>query len=339
MIDSHCHLADEAFAADLEAVVDRARQAGLENPKVVTGAELEAIPQVELLPAIRATAVFARIRPEQKHALVEALLAAGEVVAMTGDGINDAPALQRASIGVSMGIRGTEVARAASDLVLLHDDFAALVATVREGRRIFDNLVRAFLYLIAFHVPIFGLALLVPLLGLPLLLLPVHLVWLELIVHPISALLFEAEPPAPDAMRRPPRDPGLPLLPRPLILRSVISGVALTISALALYQLRLPAGEPRARALALAVLICGSLLLVFAERALWAAWSAVPFPRSLRFWAVWATAAATLPAALYVAPIAQALRVEPLAGGDWLLALGAAAASVGWRALGTQRKA
>ncbi|HWE25653.1 MAG TPA: cation-translocating P-type ATPase, partial [Myxococcales bacterium] len=248
-------------------------------------------------------------------------------------------ALRRASIGVSMGMRGTEVARAASDLVLLRDDFAALVDTVREGRRIFDNLVRAFLYLIAFHIPIFGLALFVPLLGLPLLLLPVHLVWLELIVHPVSALLFEAEPAAPDVMQRPPRNPKLPLLPMPLVWRSVLSGIALTAAALALYHFHLPAGEPHARASALAVLICGSLLLVFAERASSARWTEVPFPRSLRFWLIWGAAAATLPAALYLAPVAQALRVESLGARDWFLVLGAAAASVGWRSFGSGRKA
>ena len=304
---------------------------------VLTGDELDSLEGPPLLEAIRGASILARVRPEQKHAVVDALSRAGEIVAMTGDGINDAPALRRAEIGVAMGQRGTEVARAAADLVLLTDDFAALVATVREGRRIFHNLQRAFLYLIAFHVPIVGLALLAPLLGLPLLLLPIHLVWLELIVHPVSALVFEGEPAPEGVMRRPPRDPRAPLLPRPMVVRSVASGVLITATALLLYVLRLPAGETVARGVALAALVSGSLLLVFAERAFDAPWSSTPLPRTARFWGIWAVAALSLPLALEAPPIARLMRAGPLSMTDWLLALGCAAASVGWRAFGRRR--
>ena len=311
-----------------------AAQAGLAlgEGAVLTGSELASLQDEALLSAIRGASVLARVRPEQKHAVVEALSRAGEIVAMTGDGINDAPALRRADIGVAMGERGTEVARSAADLVLLHDDFAALVATVREGRRIFLNLQRAFLYLIAFHVPIVGLALLAPVLGLPLLLLPIHLVWLELIVHPVSALVFEGEAAPEDVMRRPPRDPGAPLLPTRMVVRSVVSGALITATALLLYVLRLPAGEPIARGIALATLVSGSLLLVFAERAFDATWISVPLPRTARFWGVWAIAALSLPLALEVPPLSRLMRAGPLPLSDWLLALGCAAASVGWRA-------
>ena len=314
-----------------------AEQAGLPlGPgAVLTGDELDHLQGADLLRALRNASVLARVRPEQKHAVVEALSLAGEIVAMTGDGINDAPALRRADIGVAMGERGTEVARAAADLVLLHDDFAALVSTVREGRRIFLNLQRAFLYLIAFHVPIVGLALLAPLLGLPLLLLPIHLVWLELIVHPVSALVFEGEPAPADVMRRPPRDPLAPLLPARLVARSIGSGVLITATSLGLYVLRLPAGEAVARGVALAALVSGSLLLVFAERAFDAPWTSLPLPRTARFWGVLSIAALSLPLALELPPLARMMRAGPLSFTDWLLALGCAAASVGWRAFGS----
>jgi len=309
-----------------------ARQAGIDARFAVTGDELARLPPEERVSKIRAAGVLARIRPEQKHAIVEALSRTGEVVAMTGDGINDAPALRRADIGISLGIRGTEVARSAADLVLLEDDFAALVSTIREGRRIFDNLQRSFLFLIAFHVPIFGLALLPPLLGLPLLLLPVHLVWLELLVHPIAMLLFEAEPSAPDVMKRPPRDPKAGLLPRRSLLRSVATGVLLTVMALAIYAAELPGGEDHARAVALVALVCGDLLLVFVERAVIRGKANVWLPRTATFWVIWIAAGLTIPSALYVGPVAHALRVTAPPPKDLLLAIAAATAAVFWRA-------
>ncbi|HVZ81414.1 MAG TPA: HAD-IC family P-type ATPase, partial [bacterium] len=171
------------------AVVDAA---GIDHrpEELLNAAGLDRLPPQEFARKAREGVVFARVRPEQKFALVKALKEAGEVVAMTGDGINDAPALKKADIGIAMGLQGTEVARASAHLVLLNDSFAGIVATIAEGRRIFGNIQRSFLFLIAFHIPIVGLALLCPLLGMPIFYLPVHLVWLELIVHPVSALVF-----------------------------------------------------------------------------------------------------------------------------------------------------
>jgi Ca2+-transporting ATPase len=306
---------------------------------VVTGAELDRLPPAERAERVRRAAIFARVRPEQKLAIVEALAERGEIVAMTGDGINDAPALRRADIGISLGIRGTEVARAAADLVLLEDDFASLVATVREGRRIYANIQRAFLYLLAFHTPIIALALAAPLLGLPLLLEPVHLVWLELIVHPVSALVFEAEAAPPDLMRRPPRDPGEPLVPLRLAARSVASGVVLAAGALWAYVAHLPEGVPYARSLGVAVVVAGSLLLVWAERAPEGSFLSVPPPRSARFWVVWVAVAASLPLFLHVRTLAAVFRVEPLSASDWGHVLLLAAASVAWRAMPRRRRA
>jgi Ca2+-transporting ATPase len=191
---------------------------------IVTGDQLTAAsPDLRRRLIIEAS-ILSRISPAQKHMIVEALQAEGEIVAMTGDGINDAPALRRADIGVSMGKRGTDVARAAADLVLLDDNFASMVAAVSAGRKIFLDIQRAFLYLIGFHIPIILLALTPPIVGLPLLLMPVHLIWLELIVHPVSALLFQGDPPPDDLMQRPPRNPRAPMLPRAPVLRSALSG-------------------------------------------------------------------------------------------------------------------
>ena len=150
------------------------------------------------------------------------------------------------------------------------------------------------------------------LLGLPLLLLPVHLVWLELLVHPIAMLLFEAEPAAPDVMKRPPRDPKAGLLPRRSLLRSVATGVLLTVMALAIYAAELPGGEDHARAVALVALVCGDLLLVFVERAVIRGKANVWLPRTATFWVIWIAAGLTIPGALYVAPVAHALRVTAL---------------------------
>lgn len=162
----------------------------------------------------RGVSVYARILPEQKLRIVRALKAAGEVVAMTGDGVNDAPALKAADIGVAMGSRGTDVARAAADLVLLDDQFASIVAAMRHGRRIYDNLQKAMGFVIAVHVPVAGLAILPLMLGMPMFLAPAHIAFLEMIIDPVCSLVFEAEPEEQGLMRRPPRDPAQPLLSR-----------------------------------------------------------------------------------------------------------------------------
>ncbi len=299
---------------------------------ILTGEDLDALSPAERARRIASGAIFARVRPEQKHAIVEALAGSGEVVAMTGDGINDAPALRRADIGVSFGIRGTPVARAAADLVLLDDNFAALVATVREGRAIYANIQRAFLYLLSFKLRIVGLALLVPLAGLPAFFQPVHLVWLELIIHPVSALVFEAEAPPADLMRRPPRDPRAPLVTRRLVLRSLLSGATLMIGALWTYAAHLSEGVEYARSLGVAVLIVGSLLLVWAERAGDQPLLSVPLPRTWTFWGVWGGVALSLPLFMHVPAIAGIFQIRPLQPSDWALVVGVALGSTGWRA-------
>ena len=302
---------------------------------IPTGDELASLSPPDFAKRVAESPVLARILPEQKYAIVDTLRAQGEVVAMAGDGINDAPALRRASIGISMGARATEVARAAADLVLLDDNFGSIVETIREGRRIYDNLEKAFRYLLAFHVPIVVLAVVVPLLGFPLLLLPVHLVWLELVVHPVSALLFEGEPADPDVMRRPPRPPGASLLGKRSVRSSIATGAVLALAVLAIYAAALPKGADAARGFALAALIPGTLLIAWAERAGDRPWRRVPAPNTGRFWGIMGPIAVSLPLLLAWPPAAQILHAAFPSGGQWAIALAAAAGAVGWRAFGT----
>jgi Ca2+-transporting ATPase len=300
------------------------------DERVLTGAALAALPDAERTARLRAATVLARIRPEQKYEIVDRLVAAGEVVAMAGDGINDAPALRRASIGISMGGGATEVARQAAGMVLLRDDLGAIVESVREGRRICLNLQRAFLFLVAFHIPLVALALTTPLLGVPILL-PVHLVWLELVVHPISALVFEIEPAPPDVMAHPPRAPAAPLLPRRLLARSIGSGLVLAAGAVALFALRRDGGDDAARTAALAAVLAGGLALAWVERRPELPWWRAGLPRTARFWIVAAAVAASLPLVLAVAPLARLLHVAPLDSAGVVLAVGLALASIVWR--------
>ncbi|MFZ5444848.1 MAG: cation-translocating P-type ATPase [Myxococcota bacterium] len=306
-----------------------AEAAGLEHSDaVVTGDELAKLSPDEFAARVKQSALFARISPAQKYEIVKTLKASGEVVAMTGDGINDAPALRLADIGIAMGRRGTEVARASADLVLLDDDFASIVATVREGRHIFTNIQAAFLYILAFHLPIIGLAFAAPLLGVPLMLLPIHLVWLELIIHPVSAVVFQAEPPPPGLMQQPPRSPKAPLLPRRAMLRSVLAGATLTAGVLWLYWAHQADGEVAARTLAWAALLLGYQVLVLVE---WGALRAEWLPKKPVVWLIWLACGASLPLALMTPPLAGALHLAPLDGQHWLLALAVALGSTLWR--------
>jgi len=165
----------------------------------------------DVLKAVKEVSIFSRVMPEQKLKLVEALKENGEIVAMTGDGVNDAPAPKSAHIGIAMGGRGTDVARESASLVLLDDDFASIVEAIRMGRRIYSNLRSAFVYLLAVHVPIAGMSVLPVLLKLPLVLLPVHIAFLHLIIEPVCSIAFEEEPANSKAMLQPPRNPQEPL--------------------------------------------------------------------------------------------------------------------------------
>ncbi len=245
-----------------------ARQIGIRHETVLTGAEIEALDERELRLRVRAVEIFARIVPQQKLRLVEAFKANGEVVAMTGDGVNDAPALKAAHIGVAMGGRGTDVAREAAALVLLDDDFGAIVVTIRLGRRIYDNLQKAMSYTLSVHLPVVGMSLLPVLLGQPLLLLPAHVVFLELIVGPACSLAFEAEPDEPGLMRRPPRDSREPLFGGRLLWLSVVQGTVawLIVAAMYLWGLGYGLTAEQGRSLVFLSLVGGNLALLLANR-------------------------------------------------------------------------
>lgn len=294
-----------------------------DDGRVVTGSELDATDDDHLPELVESATVFARIRPEQKHRLVEGLRAKGEVVAMTGDGINDAPALRKADIGVAMGERGTAVAREAASLVLLDDNFATIVEAVREGRRIFANLQNAFGYLVAFHFPLLLLALVVPLLGEPLLLLPFNLIALEFLLHPIVALVFENDPPPDGVMARPPRGPEEGLIGRRLLMPAV-RGLTLTAVTLGLYLATLAAGTEAARGMALAALFVGELLLVVTERT-----GARPTGERNRILVPLLAVGAGVVAVLFLV-LGDVMGVAALSGERWAIALAAAAAATLW---------
>jgi len=301
---------------------------------VVTGDELAALGEVERAARIERSAIFARTSPEQKFLIVDALKRAGATVAMTGDGVNDAPALRRADIGIAMGRRGTDVARATADLVLLDDDFASIVAAIGEGRHIVENVQRAFLYLIAFHVPIVALAIVAPLAGVPLVLWPIHLVWLELIVHPVSAFVFQAERASTAVMERPPRDGAAPLLPRAAVRRSAVSGGLLAAATFGAYWWQLPTlGDTAARGQALIVLLAGYETLLFVERL--ALTGSMPrIPRTPVFWTLWIASALSLWAILAIPSLSSVFNVEAPGLGAAASAACLGVASVAWRTIG-----
>jgi Ca2+-transporting ATPase len=247
-----------------------AMEIGLENPdQCITGQELKEMTDEELCEKIRKINVFARVVPEQKLKIVNALKKNNDIVAMTGDGINDAPALKSANIGIAMGEKGTDVAREASSLVLMDDNFSSIVGAIKMGRRIFDNLQKAFGYIFAIHVPIAGLSLIPILLGdYPLILWPVHIVFLELIIDPACSIIFEAEKEEVNVMNRPPKRLDEPFFGARKILFSCLQGVGILAVTLAIYLLGLRAGydASEVRAMAFTTLIISNISVILTNR-------------------------------------------------------------------------
>jgi Ca2+-transporting ATPase len=310
-----------------------AGQIGLtDSGRVITGPELDEIGDTELKRRIRTVNIFARVVPEQKLRIVNALKANNEVVAMTGDGVNDAPALKSAHIGIAMGGRGTDVARESSALVLLDDDFSSIVQAVRMGRRIFDNLKKAMAYILAIHIPIAGMSLLPVLFNWPLVLLPVHIVFLELIIDPACSVVFEAEREEALLMERPPRNLAEPLFDRKTILFSLLQGVGVLLVVLGVYLTATyrGQGELDARALSFTTLIIANLGLIFTNRS----WSrtilqTLASPNAALWW-VTGGALTFLGFVLYIPFLRQLFHFSRLHPIDLVICLTAGAVSILW---------
>jgi Ca2+-transporting ATPase len=235
---------------------------------MLTGAQLNSLSDNELKDCIGRVNIFARVVPEQKLRIVKALKANGEIVAMTGDGVNDAPALKAANIGVSMGAKGTDVAREASSLVLLDDNFASIVSAIRSGRRIFDNLQKAMSYIMAIHIPIIGLTLIPAFFGdMTLILFPIHIVFMELIIDPVCSVAFEAEQEEHNIMKRKPRRPDELFFGRKKIVASILKGLLLLAMVLVIYFISIKEGhtDGEVRAIAFCALIIGNVFLILTE--------------------------------------------------------------------------
>lgn len=244
-------------------------QIGLsENGIMMTGEELKELNDDELSQVIDTVSIFARVIPEQKLRIVNALKKRGHIVAMTGDGVNDAPALKAAQIGIAMGLRGTDVARESASIVLLDDNFASIVSAIRGGRKIYDNLQKAMTYIMAIHVPIIGLSLIPAFFeNLPIILLPVHIVFLELIIDPVCSIAFESEKEEADIMTRKPRNLDDTFFGRNKILRSIFQGGLLLAFVMTVYLFTINEGhsELETRAISFSALIIGNIFLILSN--------------------------------------------------------------------------
>jgi Ca2+-transporting ATPase len=310
-----------------------ARQIGLAGAdRCITGAELEAMSTEDLRQHIGSFTIFARVVPEQKLHIIDALKANGEVVAMTGDGVNDAPALKSADIGIAMGGRGTDVAREASSLVLLDDNFTSIVSAVRLGRRVFDNLKKAMAYILSVHVPIAGMSLIPVLFNMPLVLLPVHIVFLELIIDPACSIVFESEKEEADVMTRPPRRKDEGLFTRRNLVLSLLQGFVVLAFIFWVYISGPGRGfdEAQVRTLTFTSIVIANLSLILTNRS----WSATIFEtlrtpnRALAL--VFAGTLTSLFLVLYVPALRDLFRFAPVPFIDLAICAGAGGLSILW---------
>ena len=315
-----------------------ARKIGIQGAdNIITTDALACMTDEELREKVKTVSIFSRVIPEHKMRIVKAFRDNGEIVAMTGDGVNDAPALKYADIGIAMGKRGSEVSREAADLILMDDNFTTIVDTVRDGRRIYDNIRKAVGYVLTIHIPIALSSLLAPMLGIApgaLFLLPLHVVLLELIIDPTCSVVLERQPAEENIMERPPRDPKEPMLTKRLLWKSLAQGLAIFAAAFGTYLFTMagdPANAPAARAMGLGVVMLSNLLLVQVNAS-----ARDSVFRSVRLlardrvmWAVNLLTLAGLTLILYT-PLHGVLKLAPLSAGQLLGIAGMALAATLW---------
>ena len=315
-----------------------ARQIGMpDSDKVITGDELSAMDDDELCRRVSDVSIFSRVLPEHKMRIVKAFKNNGEVVAMTGDGVNDAPALKYADIGIAMGKRGSEVSREASDLILLDDNFSTIVDTIKDGRRIYDNIKKSIGYVFTIHIPIAFSSLLAPLLGISpasLFLLPLHVVLLELVIDPTCSIVLERQPAEADIMDRPPRNPSEKLLTAKMLTKSILQGVAIFGASFAVYYQGILMGPDNARVartMGLSIIFIANILLVLvnsSEREL-AFKTLISQAHDRVMWTVILGTFAALGVMLYT-PLNSMLKLAPISLAQMMLVLGVSFASVMW---------
>ena len=319
------------YPATARAIADQAQLDAGQTGQILTGDEIALMSDAELQARMKTVSVCARIAPEQKLRIVQALKANGEIVAMTGDGVNDAPALKAAHVGVAMGGRGTDVAREAASLVLMDDNFASIVRAVRLGRRIFDNLRKSMSYILAVHVPIAGVALLPVLLGSPVVLFPLHIAFLELIIDPACSMVFENEPSEADVMQRAPRDADAQLFGGMTLVLALLQGIGVLLVVMGAYAwstTRLTENE--ARAFTFATLVIGNLALIFSNRSRTGSILASLRVPNRTLWIVSGVTLGFLALALYLPWLTRLFFFASLSALDLLTAVALGLVSVVW---------
>jgi Ca2+-transporting ATPase len=319
------------YPATARAIATQAQLDGNAPHQILTGDAMAGLSDTALQARMQTASICARVAPEQKLRIVQALKANGEIVAMTGDGVNDAPALKAAHVGVAMGGRGTDVAREAASLVLLDDNFASIVRAVRLGRRIYDNLRKSMSYILAVHVPIAGMALLPVLLGWPVVLFPLHIAFLELVIDPACSMVFENEPSETNVMQRPPRDSAAQLFGGMTLAIALVQGVGVLLVVMGAYAWGATwLTEKEVRAFTFATLVVGNLALIFSNRSRSKSlWHSIRVPNRT-LWAVTGLTLGLLGLALYLPWLARLFFFEPLSLPNLLLAIALGTISVLW---------